>query len=137
MNNKDRYHQMIEQMEPGLKRSVLRVISQRQGQEQAISRENLAKAVASSGFGKGMMLDTFDRKIRNTIAELRKDGALICSSSGGYGYFMARNQDEYEAFAAAEYRSKIKDMSVTLQAMDQAAERLFGKKNPANQEPLF
>jgi hypothetical protein len=137
MNHNDRYHRMIEQMEPGLKRSVLRVISQRRGRENAINRENLAKAMESAGFGKGLTLSTFDRKIRNTITDLRKEGALICSSSGEAGYFMARSQEEYDTFAATEYRSKIKDMAATLQAMDQAAEQLFGKRNPSGQKPLF
>lgn len=137
MKNRDIYEEIIRQIEPGMERAVLRVVSMHVGAENAISREQLADAVAQLGFGLGLSTTTLDRKIRMTIAVLRKRGILICASSGESGYYIARDQDEYEAFAEKEYRSRIIDMSKTLQAMDQAAEQRFGKRPPAGQEALF
>lgn len=137
MKNRDVYDSIIQQMEPGTERAVLRVISMHAGQENAISREELARALNQLGFGLEAAAMTFDRKIRYAISSLRKAGVLICSSSGDHGYYIARDQDEYEAFAAAEYRAKISDMATTLSAMDKAAEKQFGKRPPAGQPQLL
>jgi len=137
MKNRDVYEEIIRQTEPGMERAVLRVVSMHVGAENAISREQLAGAVTHLGFGRNANQVTFDRKLRMAISSLRKLGVLICSSSGDHGYYIARDQEEYETFAAAEYRSKISDMATTLRAMDQAAEQRFGKRPPAGQEALF
>lgn len=129
--------EIIGQMEPGLERSTLRVISQRKGIDNAISRASLAAALNSLGFGRDLTPATFDRKIRATIVELRRLGHLICSSSGEGGYYMAANRAEYDEFSLGEYRSKIVDMSTTLKAMDIAADRQFGKLTPGGQGSLF
>jgi hypothetical protein len=131
------YEDVIREMEPGLKRAVLRVMSMHQGPENAIGRVELAAAVNLHGFGRGLGAATFDRNLRSAIQQLRKEGNLICSSSGEGGYYLARDMAEYEEFATGEYRAKIVDMSETLRAMDTAAEKRFGKTAPAGQMRLL
>jgi hypothetical protein len=71
------------------------------------------------------------------VAELRKLGHLVCSSSGDGGYYLARDLGEYNEFSQVEYRSKIIDMAETLRAMDQAAGKRFGGDVPAEQPSLI
>jgi hypothetical protein len=131
------YDEEIRQMEPGVVRAVLRVLSFHIGKENTIKRLDLAEDLRRMGFGSNLVPLTFDRHMRAAIAELRKDGHLICSSSGDGGYYLARDRAEYNDFAQVEYRSKITDMADTLRAMDQAAARRFGADMPAEQESLF
>jgi biotin operon repressor len=70
--------------------------------------------------------DLSERKVRQLISEMRKDGVLILSvSKTGGGYFMARNLDEYLEFRKINYNARILDMLATLRAMDSAAEKQF------------
>jgi hypothetical protein len=131
------YDEEIRQMEPGVVRAVLRVLSFHIGKEQTIRRDELAAQVRNMGFGSLLAFTTLDRQVRLAIAELRKDGHLVCSSSGDGGYYLARERAEYDEFAQVEYRSKIIDMNQTLQAMDQAAARRFGGDTPAAQPSLL
>ena len=138
MSNRSKYDEMIQEMDPGMERATLRVMSQHEGADHMISRVGLVEALSLLGFGKDLEPVTFDRKCRIAISALRKAGHLICSSSGGLGgYYMASSREEYEDFAAAEYRSKIGDMAATLAAMDSAAARVFGRQAPAGQERLI
>jgi hypothetical protein len=129
--------EIIGQMDPGLKRATLRVLSQHLGSENTIGRDALAANLHMLGFGRELTPATFDRKVRATIAQLRKEGHLICSSSGEGGYYLARTRGEYDEFSSGEYRAKIVDMSETLRAMDVAADRQFGKFIPGGQGSLF
>jgi DNA-binding transcriptional regulator PaaX len=131
------YDEEIRQMEPGLVRATLRILAFHIGKENTIRRSDLVEELHRSGFGSLLVLNTFDRHMRAAIAELRKDGHLVCSSSGDGGYYLARDRAEYNEFAQVEYRSKITDMAETLRAMDQAAARRFGSDAPAEQGSLF
>jgi hypothetical protein len=131
------YEEEIRQMETGVVRAVLRVLSNHIGKENTIRRLDLAEDLHRMGFGSDLVPLTFDRHMRAAIAELRKDGHLICSSSGDGGYYLARDRMEYDDFAQVEYRSKITDMAETLHAMDQAAARRFGGDTPAEQPNLL
>jgi hypothetical protein len=86
---------------------VRRVLLYHVGQANAISREDLAHEVASRLNLNGDMPDWFDRTVRQAIADLRDDdkmGALICSSSGASGYWIAADDDELEASLAEDDR---------------------------------
>ncbi len=120
MSENKRYEMLIDEMPAGLDRALLRIISMHQGLDQAIGKPALLADLGRMGFGVN------ERQVRRTIQELRKAGHLICSSSGEGGYYLAASLDEYATFAEAEYRSKIVDMSKTLAAMDQAAQKEFG-----------
>jgi hypothetical protein len=119
---------------PDLRDAVLRALRGRVGQENVIERAHLVGAIRRMGFAAGMNYATLDRKVRETIRDLRRDGELICSTSGGGGYWIAKTWEEYNEFSLVEYRGKIADMAQTLAAMDAAAERKFGT---AHQPALF
>ena len=132
------YDEEIVQMEPGLVRAVLQVMRLHVGKAKAIEKPDLIDDLRKMGFGRELAYATFERKVRRAVVELRKDGHLICSSSGDAGYYLAADWAEYEEFSQVEYRSKIVDMSETLRAMDEAAKRKLGRRPmPAGQESLF
>ena len=62
-----------------------------------------------------------DRSNRMDIADMRKKGIRICSSSRGKGYWIAKSEDEYEAMRR-EYLARIADMASTVKAMDNYVE---------------
>ncbi|MEN6481670.1 MAG: hypothetical protein ABFD29_05795 [Anaerolineaceae bacterium] len=122
MMTKQKFHYEIDlaSMPPGLDRAVLRVISKITA-EKPISRDKLVIGVHSLGFAAN------ERQIRETIKKLRRQGYLICATPGeNGGYYMAMNASEYQDFRNSEYAAKIKDMSETMRAMDQAAKQQFG-----------
>lgn len=131
------YDEEIQQMEPGLVRAALRILSFHIGKENTIKRSDLVEDLRIMGFGNNLMPITFDRHMRAAVAELRKQGALVCSSSGDGGYYLARDRFEYDEFSQVEYRSKIIDMAETLRAMDQAAAKRFGGDVPVEQPRLI
>jgi hypothetical protein len=124
--NHSNYDEEIQNMEPGLVRATLIVLSFHIGKENTIKRSDLVENLRLMGFGHYLMPITFDRHMRAAVAELRKQGALVCSSSGDGGYYLARDRFEYDEFSQVEYRSKIIDMAETLRAMDLSAAKRFG-----------
>ena len=112
--------EMIAALEPGLKRTVLRVLSYHIGRGQALGRKALVAEVRR-------MVPCHDRQVRLVINELRKDEVLICSTGGiDGGYWLAQDDDEYQAYRASEVVARIVDMNEQLRAMDAAALRQFG-----------
>jgi len=68
-----------------------------------------------------------DRKIRNTIRELRREGALICSTGGTKGgYWIPETLPEVLLFIATEFVARAMDMLVTAKRMRDSAIRKFG-----------
>ena len=118
--------EIIEQMDAGLDRAVLRVLSQRVGQDMAIDKALLIFELGRMGFGVRQNKATFERQVRRCIVELRKSGQLICSSSGEGGYFLAGTQQEYDTFVQEEYVNKIEDMKETVAAMNAEAIKRWG-----------
>jgi hypothetical protein len=123
---KEIYEAEIRELEPGIKRAVLRVMSAHIGKGKTVSKSDLLADVRRLGFGGDLAATTFERKVRLAIVELRKEGHLICSSSGDGGYYVASTWQEYDEFARVEYREKITDMAETLRAMDNAAAQTIG-----------
>lgn len=118
---------IINEMDPGLGRAILRVLNGHTGKQMAIGRWEMVDDLGRLGFGNGLRPATIERQMRSGITNLRKFGHLICSSSGDGGYYLAADLKEYEEFSEQEYRSKIIDMSQTLNAMDSSAKSQFGK----------
>ena len=117
-----RYDDILAAMPLGLDRAILRVLSMHIGRDQAIGREGLVLAAASLGF------PAHERQVREAVKELRRQGELICSAAGeDGGYYLASSREEFEEFAQSEFGAKIADMSQTLGAMRQAADRAFGQ----------
>lgn len=131
------YDEVINREDAELQKALMQLIYFHIGHERAISRDELADQLVARDFDADHVQGTFDRKIRKAILALRRQGHLICSSSGDGGYFVAKDAVEYQKFANAEYRAKIADMSDTLRAMDLAAEKRWGKAAPAGQMGLL
>lgn len=62
-----------------------------------------------------------DRSNRLDIADMRKKGIRICSSSHTKGYWLAQDQGDYEMLRA-EYIARINDMASIVKAMDNNTE---------------
>ena len=58
-----------------------------------------------------------DRENRADIADMRKKGIRICSSSHSKGYWLAQSQEDYETLRN-EYIARISDMASVVRAMD-------------------
>ena len=62
-----------------------------------------------------------DRSNRLDIADMRKKGIRICSSSHAKGYWLAQDEADYESLRA-EYIARIRDMASVVRAMDNYVE---------------
>lgn len=66
----------------------------------------------------------YDRQIRESIARLRRGGALICNMGDGRGMYIAANQEEYNEFRAY-YGSAAFEKLEIIRGMDAAANEQF------------
>jgi hypothetical protein len=122
MNRPAYYPLELDQVTDELEHAVLEAISSHRGAMNALRRETLVRNLRMQE------IQVTDRKIRNAIHSLRRQGFLICSSCGANsGYYMAMNHEEYEQFRLIEYAGKIADMSETMRLMDAQADRQFIK----------
>lgn len=92
----------------GTAETVLRILTGHVGRAAAIGRWQLAHEVTircsldpgPDGEGDPHEIHPCDRIVRKAIEELRRNheiGSLICSSSGGLGYYLAADAQELEA----------------------------------------
>ena len=58
-----------------------------------------------------------ERAVRGVIEDLREQGVRVCGLSKGKGYWIAANENEYQAFRA-DYISKAKTIFRRTHAMD-------------------
>lgn len=58
-----------------------------------------------------------DREVRREIAELRKAGVRVASSSKTAGYWLCQTEEDYRHLRAEMY-SRIRDIAKTIRAMD-------------------
>lgn len=65
-----------------------------------------------------------DRQIRESIARLRRSGALICNLGDGRGMYLASNYEEYAEFRAY-YGSAAFEKLEIIRALDHAAREQF------------
>lgn len=92
------------------------------GQENKVSKEEVIDYARQ--FGINLTVRTF----RAIIHELRREGLLICSSSGVSGYWLASSFEDVQSFLTREMRSKVADMRKTISAMENAARSEFGSQ---------
>lgn len=118
--------EIIEQMDAGLDRAVLSVLQKRVGEKMAIQKADLLFNLNSTGFGSRLSHETFERQVRRCIVELRNAGQLICSSSGGGGYYLAADMNEFDEFIEREYRGRIRELQGTVDVMTKAAVDRWG-----------
>ncbi|MFC1936710.1 hypothetical protein ACFLYP_03490 [Chloroflexota bacterium] len=114
-------YSQVDLMPVGLKRTVARSLEQRQGEENAIRKEQIISLCKQMGFSQEKNLS---RKVRVAIHELRREGWLICSSSSGAGYWLAANHHEAQTFIN-EMRSRAADISQTIRALERASGEQF------------
>jgi len=113
---------VLADMPHGLDRALIRILAQHKGKQNAIK-----KGVILNILGK-MGIKATDRQVRKKIADLRKDGYLICSyASGDGGYYMATNLLEVDEFLHAEFESRVADLSETQRIMKHTARQQFGE----------
>lgn len=111
-----------QELPPGMKRDVLKVISQCKGRGNRISKSEIA-ALLHYDY-KDATNNTVNRQMRLVINELRKEGYLILSDSGGAGYWMASEYQEVHD-VVSELESRAKDMLEQSRILRNAAERMF------------
>ncbi len=118
--------EIIEEMDAGLDRAILSCLQKRVGAEASILKMDLLANLNMMGFGSRLKHSTFERQVRACITSLRKQGYLICASSGDVGYYFAKDRIEYDKFAQNEYVDRIADMQETVDAMNAAANARWG-----------
>lgn len=125
MNPRIYYEKLVETLPVGTERAVMSVMRFHIGLTQAVSKEELKLALEKTGF---RLSD--ERQVRLAIVNLRKQGIPLCSSSTESGYFLAATGEEFAEFANREYLKKIRDMSATLEAMQDHARDMFDSVEP-------
>jgi hypothetical protein len=104
----------------GLKKDVLAIIAIHIGANNPIKADEIAGMVGLKGKYR-------DRRVREAIKMLRRDGCLILSSVGkNPGYFLAANEVEWKEFRDGNLRPRALDILETSRAMTRAAQREFG-----------
>ena len=124
----------VEELPYGLETAIHNLLKDfHVGRRNAISRDDLLLSLAPMGFK-----DIDDREMRACINQMRHKGELICSTggiNGGYWY-AADNEDVYK-FTSKEFKPRAMDLLEQAQAMEAAAERLFGRYSPEKQISMF
>lgn len=108
---------------------VLKALKYTHGHRNRITRTELIKMVTSSWYWNVSKTTRApgDRKIRDTIKELRRSGALIVSTGGHKGgYWIPENLPEIMLFVAKELVSRAMDLLYTAKMMVLAGQRKFG-----------
>lgn len=109
--------ELIDQMPPGLTRTVGRILDFHRGKDNAITKSQLEHTVRMNGYR-----DTKDlpRKIRIAVHELRNSGMLICTSSSSKGYWIARDYTEAQEFIG-EMKGRASDIFTTASKLEKSA----------------
>lgn len=117
---------LIDELPPGLDRTVLRILQSRIGRDNAISRgELLALVRRMPGCGK-----VADRQLRACVNQMRKEGHLICSTGGeSGGYWQPASWDELLEYIEREVHSRAMDLLEQEQALKKEGERRWGHFN--------
>jgi len=126
---------LVEEIPYGLEQAIHNLLKDfHMGRNNAISRKQLLKDLGKMGFPN---LDD-DRQVRACINQMRHKGDLICSTGGiNGGYWYAADNEEVYDFTSKEFKPRAMDLLEQAQAMEAAAERLFGRYSPEKQISLF
>lgn len=108
---------------------VLTALKDSRGHDYRITRTDLIRKVQLVWFWRISKTDKppGDRKIRNCIRELRKEGAWIMSTGGTKGgYWIANSFEEVKIFVQKEFRARALDQLHTGKRVLDSASRGFG-----------
>ena len=115
-----------------LRSCVLMALRNAVGHSQRITRTELVLRVRSVWYlhgGQNVGSAPGDRRIRKTIRDLRRDGALILSTGGRKGgYWKATSLAEVREFCEAELEARAKDLFWTASQLEAAALVEFGRQ---------
>jgi len=115
-----------------LRSCVLMALRNAVGHSQRITRTELVLRVRSVWYlhgGQNVGSAPGDRRIRNAIRDLRRDGALILSTGGRKGgYWKATSLAEVREFCEAELEARAKDLFWTASQLEAAALVEFGRQ---------
>jgi len=116
-----------------LRSCVLMALRNAVGHSQRITRTELVLRVRAVWYlhgGQNVGAAPGDRRIRNTIRDLRRDGALILSTGGRKGgYWKATSLAEVREFCEAELEARAKDLFWTASQLEAAAMAEFGRQS--------
>ena len=115
-----------------LRSCVLMALRNAVGHSSRITRTELVLRVRSVWYlhgGQNVGAAPGDRRIRNAIRDLRRDGALILSTGGRKGgYWKATSLAEVREFCEAELEARAKDLFWTASQLEAAALVEFGRQ---------
>lgn len=110
-------------LHPGLERTLLLILGERIGRENALPRASLLALVRSMPACKTVT----DRQLRAAVNQLRKAEHTICSAGGEEGgYWMGASWEEVEEYTRRELHSRAMDLLEQEQAMKRGAEKRWG-----------
>lgn len=112
----------------GLERTVLRLVSRQIGKDNAISRDYIHKIVLERH-----NLDIDARTLRKTLEVIRSKGIRICDLENGAGLFIAKTEEEYQAFRARYGAHAFTQLKV-IKAMDNQVQ-VAAKEDVSNVNP--
>jgi hypothetical protein len=108
-----------------LEKEVLVLLRQHNGKQNAIGRwELVAKIYGPEACFPEDDNNFADRKIREAVASLRRQGVLICDMGDGKGRYLAQTLEEYQSFRQY-YGSGAFEKLTTIREMDKAAESVW------------
>ena len=121
---------LVEEIPYGLEQAIHNLLKDfHLGRNNAISRKQLLSDLHVMGFK-----EIDEREVRACINQMRHKGDLICSTGGIYGgYWYAADNEEVYDFTSKEFKPRAMDLLEQAQAMETAAERLFGRYSPEKQ----
>jgi hypothetical protein len=127
------YDEKIQDLPPGLVRTVARILEKAQGHKKAIHLDRLVGLVNSYG-----TLKFDERQVRAAIEELRNGGMDIINLQDGAGYFIPSKEEKelYIRFRSS-YTSRAKHIFETMHAMDATAIKKFGNLEENPQQPAL
>lgn len=116
------------QKDIALKYCVLTALKYADGHSNRLSRDELVKKVHGIWHWRidKIKKPPGERRIRNTIRMLRKDGALIISTGGTQGGYWKEDSFEEVKVFEKEFRKKALDMLHTNKRVMDAARRKYG-----------
>jgi hypothetical protein len=122
-----RVDEIIDELPAGLDRAILRILSFREGRDQAISRAELVQELLAVGYD----YRRDDRPVRACINLLRKAGHMICSAGGrSGGYWMAADWSELSEYLEQEVRARRIDLAEQDRALTDAGRERWGEPSP-------
>lgn len=128
---KVRYRFKKKELPFGIYRGLMSILSERIGYINAISRDDLLRALESYG------IHVDERQLRDAIRDLRvHDRILVCSNSGD-GYWIAADRAEGDLFISDTRKRLIEPTEEMLRVFEAELTNTYGPNPGAEQPGLF